>query len=195
MRSCYFPVSLSTGPSKLVATVSLPGGISVPVRSQLVTRDGDDVVYVFEGRQFKYLVAGKTTIRLRLETPDSFPADANPLRALTGSAIQVEPASKNLFAIPTIAAGLVLLAVFAYAEALILPMRRGKKRAGAVIGLGVLGLIAGVALGFLGWALGSVDPRVVVTGTGVVFFGAAGAAIGLWGYFSPPKTTLRPSGS
>jgi hypothetical protein len=184
-----------TGPSKLVATVSLPGGISVPVRSQLVTRDGDDVVYVFEGRQFKYLVAGKTTIRLRLETPDSFPADANPLRALTGSAIQVEPASKNLFAIPTIAAGLVLLAVFAYAEALILPMRRGKKRAGAVIGLGVLGLIAGVALGFLGWALGSVDPRVVVTGIGVVFFGAAGAAIGLWGYFSPPKTTLRPSGS
>ncbi len=180
--------------SKLLASVSLPGGITVPVRSQLSVKDGDVNVFVFEGRQFKYLVAGKTTVHFKVEEATSASPNEGG-RLNPGYSVQMKPANKNLFAIPTMAASLILLAVFAYAEALIVPMRRGKKRVGPVIGLGVLGLIAGVALVVLGWALGGVDPRELLTGLEVFFFGAAGAAVGLWAYFSPPKRPAYPTPS
>lgn len=180
--------------SKLVATASLPGGISVPLRSQLATGDGDAIVFVFEGRQFKYLVAGKTTLYLRLETADPATTLTAPAE-LQGLAVQVEPAKKTLFAIPTIAAGLVLLGVFAYAEALILPLRRANKRLGPIVGLGVLGIVAGAALGTLGWALSSVDPSGLLTGVEVFLLGGAGVAAGLWAYHTPPKERAPHAGA
>ena len=172
--------------AKLVATASLPGGILVPMHSQPVRKEGDTFVFLFEGRQFKYLVAGKTTLYLKLEATNS-ETNRAPLPELQGAAVQLQPVSKNLFAIPTIVASLTLLAVLAYVEALLIPLKRRKKRVGPVIGLGALAAVAGIALGYLGWALGTIDPSAVVTALGALLFAASGVALGLWAFLSPSQ--------
>ncbi len=177
----------AAGTSRLVATVRLPGGISVPVKSQLAAVEDGSTVYVFEGRQFKYLVAGTTRIDFEVEPVRETQKTGPPARARF--TVRVAPTNKTFFAIPTLGAGLALLAVLAYAEALLIPLRRGKKGIGAIVGLGVLGILAGLTVGILGWALGSVDPEPLLTFVGAVMMGLAGVGTGLWAYLSAPGRT------
>ncbi len=172
------------GTSRLVATVRLPGGISVPVNSQLGIVEDGGTVYVFEGRQFKYLVAGTTRIDFHVEPVRE--AQATGPQSQARFAVRVAPTNKTFFAIPTLGAGLGLLAVLAYAEALLIPLRRGKKGVGSIVGLGLLGSLAGLTVGVLGWALGSVDPEPLLTFVGALMMGLAGVGTGIWAYFSAP---------
>jgi tRNA A-37 threonylcarbamoyl transferase component Bud32 len=182
--------SASSAPPRLLATVSLPGGFSVSVASQRSFREGAEAVFVFEGRQFKYLVAGKSTVHFRLESPGlaSIEPTGRDARAQILGSVQFKPARWAPLAIPTVASALGLLALLAYAEALLIPLRRGNRRGGAVAGLTVVGLLAGVCFSYLGWSLQIAEPSAATLWSTSVLSGVAALLAGLWGLESHPRS-------
>lgn len=177
---------------RLLVVASLPGGFSVTIPSQRTTVEGDEIAFAFEGRQFKYLIAGKSTWRLEIErlgTTGSAGASA-PQR--TVGALQVKPSRWNPIAIPTVIAALGLLAVLAYAEALLIPLRRQRRRGGAIVGLAVLGLAGGACIAFLGWSAGISEPTSVTLWAVSLLSCVAAVAGGIWAMKSGRSAAPSP---
>lgn len=177
---------------RLLVVASLPGGFSVTIPSQRTTVDGGEIAFAFEGRQFKYLIAGKSTWRLEVERPVSAGSAEEIASQRTVGTVQVKPSRWNPIAIPTVIAALGLLAVVAYAEALLIPLRRQRRRGGAVVGLAVLGLAGGACITFLGWSAGIAESTSITLWAVSLLCCVAAVAGGIWAMKSGRSEALSP---
>ncbi|MGQ0616897.1 MAG: serine/threonine-protein kinase [Acidimicrobiia bacterium] len=100
----------------------------------------------------RFLAPGKVTAELRL---------------LAGGAVvgrhrfAVDPAQPALLTVPGGTAVVLALFVLAYAESFLKPLRRGRHRRSAYVGMAGVGAAAGLVAVLVGWLLGAPEPAAV----------------------------------
>jgi hypothetical protein len=102
----------------------------------------------------KFLVAGPVTATLTL-----YGADGS---SLGTEKFAIGPSGSGFVTIPGVVVILLILFVFAYLESLVRPLwRYGRWYVRTGVGLGLIGLLAGVVATLLAWALGAYQPSIV----------------------------------
>ncbi len=112
----------------------------------------------------RYVVAGKVRGELRIIS------DQTTVQSRQFEARSTQP---GLLTVPGVLAVAFLLFLVAYAESLLRPMRRGRRRITGIAGLMLVGAGLGVAAVLFAW-LGGVREPFVATAIGCMILGAAG---------------------
>lgn len=144
----------------------------VPIRSFQAGLDpsGGGATASIDAGSGRFLLAGEITGELRFLSEGT---------VVARQAFAAESEQPFYLTAPGVAGIVLALFVFAYAEALLRPMRRGKKQLTGLGGLIVLGGLGGVAIQILIWLTGGTEPTLPAVIACAVLGAGAGIAAGL----------------
>ena len=143
-------------------------GIPLPASTAERLEPGDSGLHAaVSASGGRYLVAGEVTAELRLLADDE---------VVLRHEFPVRSEQPDFLTVPGVLVVALILFLLAYAESLLRPLRRGRRRVVGVVGMVLLGTGLGVMAVLLGSLLGGSEPRRATAAVCMFLGGAAAAA-------------------